>query len=603
LSQNFVRRWNSSAHKFERSYTRYRDPIATKLLAIAGLTIPATPKAPRISADQTPQRDTASKGSNWVQVLRSAPRQLLADEAAAMGSQELPLRAQNNCLKAMLKAIAAAQNFIYIEGQFFQSAHGAYGATDAAYSGPMASLLDIRRSPGYAKFAAMLEIQNVPVMDIPTRMRWAKIDDVMKLAKGPEFMSDINTVLKNLATIEAMRLLGKPQGALKNPIGQALVNSIARAINDDAPFHVYIVLPVHPEGTLNTLNIMTQVHLTMHSLVFGKHSLVNGIRRAILVDRYRKDQKIKKAEAEKMVDGMEVEQLINEARNDWQKYLTLLNLRNWDTLGGKPVTEQIYVHSKLLIADDRVAILGSANINDRSQWGDRDSELAVIVTDDTPKKVKLDGIHPVEVAASVHKLRRGLWEKLFGLKSSNRKASALGSDAILDSPGATATWKAIQAVAERNARLYDAAFWYVPRTGAHPSVQPKESIDKEPGPPPGSVWPTWKYKTYLDHKQGGQLLYRMPFDPLFWRAPERGDTVNTWNVGKDATNSIAPVVAPAAGDIQGFIVALPTNWTGRENNLSGFNLTILADNGPIPGDPRGTAVAQTDSAQVTQGVV
>jgi phospholipase D1/2 len=43
------------------------------------------------------------------------------------------------------------------------------------------------------------------------------------------------------------------------------------------------------------------------------------------------------------------------------------------------VTELIYVHSKLLIADDRLVICGSANINDRSMLGKRDSEIAVIV--------------------------------------------------------------------------------------------------------------------------------------------------------------------------------------------------------------------------------
>ena len=38
----------------------------------------------------------------------------------------------------------------------------------------------------------------------------------------------------------------------------------------------------------------------------------------------------------------------------------------------------IYVHSKLMIVDDSVAIVGSANINQRSLAGSRDSELAVI---------------------------------------------------------------------------------------------------------------------------------------------------------------------------------------------------------------------------------
>lgn len=43
------------------------------------------------------------------------------------------------------------------------------------------------------------------------------------------------------------------------------------------------------------------------------------------------------------------------------------------------VTELIYVHSKLLIADDAIVICGSANINDRSLVGKRDSEIAVYI--------------------------------------------------------------------------------------------------------------------------------------------------------------------------------------------------------------------------------
>lgn len=37
------------------------------------------------------------------------------------------------------------------------------------------------------------------------------------------------------------------------------------------------------------------------------------------------------------------------------------------------------MHSKLLIADDKSVICGSANINDRSMLGTRDSEIAVLL--------------------------------------------------------------------------------------------------------------------------------------------------------------------------------------------------------------------------------
>lgn len=42
---------------------------------------------------------------------------------------------------------------------------------------------------------------------------------------------------------------------------------------------------------------------------------------------------------------------------------------------------QVYIHGKVCIVDDRLAIIGSANINDRSMRGDRDSELAAVIRD------------------------------------------------------------------------------------------------------------------------------------------------------------------------------------------------------------------------------
>ena len=43
--------------------------------------------------------------------------------------------------------------------------------------------------------------------------------------------------------------------------------------------------------------------------------------------------------------------------------------------------DQVYIHAKLCIVDDRLVIIGSANINERSMRGDRDSELAAVIRD------------------------------------------------------------------------------------------------------------------------------------------------------------------------------------------------------------------------------
>ena len=45
------------------------------------------------------------------------------------------------------------------------------------------------------------------------------------------------------------------------------------------------------------------------------------------------------------------------------------------------ITELLYIHSKMMIVDDKRVIMGSANINDRSQKGDGDSEIALVVED------------------------------------------------------------------------------------------------------------------------------------------------------------------------------------------------------------------------------
>lgn len=55
-------------------------------------------------------------------------------------------------------------------------------------------------------------------------------------------------------------------------------------------------------------------------------------------------------------------------------YIQFLGLRTHGVnIEGKPMTEILYVHSKLMIVDDNCTIIGSANINDRSLLGDRDS--------------------------------------------------------------------------------------------------------------------------------------------------------------------------------------------------------------------------------------
>ncbi|KAL1408303.1 hypothetical protein Q8F55_005109 [Vanrija albida] len=55
------------------------------------------------------------------------------------------------------------------------------------------------------------------------------------------------------------------------------------------------------------------------------------------------------------------------------------------------VTEQCYIHTKLMIVDDRRVICGSANLNDRSQKGDHDSEIAIVIEDTDMIETTMNG--------------------------------------------------------------------------------------------------------------------------------------------------------------------------------------------------------------------
>lgn len=78
------------------------------------------------------------------------------------------------------------------------------------------------------------------------------------------------------------------------------------------------------------------------------------------------------------------------------------------------VSEQLYIHSKVLIADDQLVICGSANLNDRSQLGNHDSEIAVVIEDPTPVRSLMGG-QPYMASSFAASLRRQLYRRHLGL--------------------------------------------------------------------------------------------------------------------------------------------------------------------------------------------
>ncbi|KAL2152997.1 hypothetical protein VTH82DRAFT_4152 [Thermothelomyces myriococcoides] len=78
------------------------------------------------------------------------------------------------------------------------------------------------------------------------------------------------------------------------------------------------------------------------------------------------------------------------------------------------IQEELYIHAKLLIIDDRIVICGSSNLNDRSQLGYHDSELSIVMEDTRRFQSTMDG-QPFEAGWHAATLRRFLWREHLGL--------------------------------------------------------------------------------------------------------------------------------------------------------------------------------------------
>ncbi|KAF2659568.1 phospholipase D/nuclease [Lophiostoma macrostomum CBS 122681] len=76
--------------------------------------------------------------------------------------------------------------------------------------------------------------------------------------------------------------------------------------------------------------------------------------------------------------------------------------------------EELYIHAKVCIIDDRYVICGSSNINDRSQLGYHDSELTIVMNDRDKVETLMDGA-PYQAGRHAYTLRSMLWREHLGL--------------------------------------------------------------------------------------------------------------------------------------------------------------------------------------------
>ena len=180
---------------------------------------------------------------------------------------------------------------------------------------------------------------------------------------------------------------------VENKIALYIRNRILRAVKNKEKFRVWVFIPLlpgfagEPESS-GTLQIILKY-------TYGGICRNNGL--SII---------------EKLQEELE------KIGANWEDYIGFYSLRNHGLFNGTPKTEIIYIHSKLMIIDDLYVLCGSANINDRSMKGSRDSEFAVLIKE---KKTEISQMNNKKFKAAkfASSLRRALMAEHLGIKSKN----------------------------------------------------------------------------------------------------------------------------------------------------------------------------------------
>nr|XP_012591854.1 phospholipase D1 isoform X5 [Microcebus murinus] len=228
-----------------------------------------------------------------------------------------------------------------------------------------------------------------------------------------------------------------------NKVGDAIAQRILKAHRESQKYRVYVVIPLLPgfEGDISTGGgnaLQAIMHFNYRTMCRGENSILG--------------------------------QLKEELGNQWINYISFCGLRTHAELEGNLVTELIYVHSKLLIADDNTVIIGSANINDRSLLGKRDSEMAVIVQDTETVPSVMDG-EEYQAGRFAQALRLQCFRVVLGYLDDP-------SEEIQD-PVSDRFFKEVWvSTAARNATIYDKVFRCLPNDEVHNLIQLRDFISK-----------------------------------------------------------------------------------------------------------------------------
>ncbi|KDP38812.1 hypothetical protein JCGZ_04969 [Jatropha curcas] len=152
-----------------------------------------------------------------------------------------------------------------------------------------------------------------------------------------------------------------------NLVPMELALKIASKISAHERFSVYVVLPMFPEGVPTSASVQEILFWQGQTMTMMYKIIAKALKDAGLSDQYHPQDYLNffclgKREASSAYNSSQLNQTTdNRSLAAAQKYGRFM----------------IYVHSKGMIVDDAYVIIGSANINQRSLDGSRDTEIAM----------------------------------------------------------------------------------------------------------------------------------------------------------------------------------------------------------------------------------
>ena len=182
---------------------------------------------------------------------------------------------------------------------------------------------------------------------------------------------------------------------VENKIALYITNRILRASRNHEKFRVYIFIPLLPG--------------------FAGEPEKSGTLQIILKYTY---EGICRNNGLSIIETLKEE--MDKNGDNWEDYIGFYSLRNHAIVNGVPKTEIIYIHSKLMIIDDNYVICGSANINDRSMKGSRDSEFAALIKE-RRKEISIMNGNKYKSAKFASSLRKALMAEHLGINANDER--------------------------------------------------------------------------------------------------------------------------------------------------------------------------------------